>query len=104
MKPRTLKFMPPSIPIPPLAERVACLKSLKRLGFETGSGFMIGLPNQTAETLADDLLLLQEIGCDMAGMGPFYPLIPARLSGTYPAAASEMTKRAVALARILLPS
>ena len=56
-----------------LQQRIACLKVLKRLGYETGSGFMIGLPGQTAETLADDLLLLQEIGCDMAGMGPFIP-------------------------------
>lgn len=85
-----------------LAERVACLKSLKRLGFETGSGFMIGLPNQTAETLADDLLLLQEIGCDMAGMGPFIPH-PGTPLRNLPSGSAEMTKRAVALARILLP-
>lgn len=85
-----------------LVERVACLKSLKRLGFETGSGFMIGLPNQTAETLADDLLLLQEIGCDMAGMGPFIPH-PGTPLRNLPSGSTEMTKRAVALARILLP-
>lgn len=85
-----------------LAERVACLKSLKRLGFETGSGFMIGLPGQTAETLADDLLLLQEIGCDMAGMGPFIPHPDTPLRDL-PSGSTEMTKRAVALARILLP-
>lgn len=85
-----------------LAERLACLKSLKRLGFETGSGFMIGLPGQTAETLADDLLLLQEIGCDMAGMGPFIPHPDTPLRDL-PSGSTEMTKRAVALARILLP-
>mgnify|MGYP002552406293 CR=1 FL=1 len=49
-----------------LSERVACLKTLKALGFETGSGFMIGLPGQTNETVARDLLLLREIGCDCA--------------------------------------
>lgn len=52
-----------------LKERVRCLKTIKRLGYETGSGFMIGLPGQTLETVAEDLLLLKEIGCDMAGIG-----------------------------------
>mgnify|MGYP000081450845 CR=1 FL=1 len=85
-----------------LQQRIACLKVLKRLGYETGSGFMIGLPGQTAETLADDLLLLQEIGCDMAGMGPFipHPDTPLRELSS---GSTETTKRVVALARILLP-
>ena len=85
-----------------LSERVACLKSLKRLGYETGSGFMIGLPGQTEHTLADDLLLLQEIGCDMAGMGPFIPH-PDTPLGTRSSGSTELTKRVVALARILMP-
>ncbi|MFR5790735.1 MAG: [FeFe] hydrogenase H-cluster radical SAM maturase HydE [[Clostridium] leptum] len=85
-----------------LQQRIACLKVLKHLGYETGSGFMIGLPGQTAETLADDLLLLQEIGCDMAGMGPFipHPDTPLRELSS---GSTETTKRVVALARILLP-
>lgn len=85
-----------------LASRIGCLKALKALGFETGSGFMIGLPNQTAGTIADDLLLLKEIGCDMAGIGPFLPHPETPLKNI-PAGSSELTRRAVALARILLP-
>lgn len=85
-----------------LGQRVNCLKSLKRLGFETGSGFMVGLPGQTAETLADDLLLLKEIGCHMAGIGPFIPHPDTPLKDC-PSGSTELTKRAVALARILLP-
>lgn len=85
-----------------LRERKRCLEDLKDLGFETGSGFMIGLPKQTAETIADDLLLLQSIPCDMAGIGPFVPHPDTSLAGV-PIGDSELVKRSVALARLLLP-
>lgn len=85
-----------------LKERVACLKTLKEIGFETGSGFMIGLPGQSIETIADDLLLLKEIGCDMAGIGPFIPHPDTPLRD-HEKGSTELTKRAVAIARILLP-
>ncbi|WP_050697915.1 [FeFe] hydrogenase H-cluster radical SAM maturase HydE [Anaeromassilibacillus senegalensis] len=85
-----------------LEERVSCLRTLKRLDFETGGGFMIGLPGQTLDTIAGDLLLLQEIGCDMAGIGPFIPHPDTPLRDT-PGGSTELTKRAVALARLLLP-
>lgn len=85
-----------------LEQRVSCLRSLKELGFETGSGFMVGLPDQTLETLARDLLLLRELACDMAGIGPFIPH-PATPLGDAAAGNPALTKRCVALARILLP-
>lgn len=85
-----------------LENRVACLRELKQLGYETGSGFMIGLPGQSARTIAQDLLLLREIPCDMAGIGPFIPHPDTALKDL-PAGSIETTKRAVALARILLP-
>lgn len=85
-----------------LEARVACLRSLKRIGYETGGGFMIGLPGQTLSTIAGDLLLLQEIGCDMAGIGPFIPHPDTPLREATPGS-TELTKRAVALARLLLP-
>ena len=85
-----------------LDKRVGCLRTLKRLGYETGSGFMVGLPGQTLETLAQDLLLLASIPCDMAGIGPFlpHPDTPLR-DGT--AGDAELTRRCVALARLMLP-
>ena len=85
-----------------LDNRVACLRTLKRLGFETGGGFMIGLPGQTPAVVAEDLLLLRSIPCDMAGIGPFIPH-PATALRNCPNGSTEMTKRAVALARLLLP-
>lgn len=51
--------------------RIACLKSLRKIGYQTGTGVMIGLPFQTMEDLADDLLFMKEIDIDMCGMGPF---------------------------------
>jgi len=52
-------------------ERINCLKSLKKLGYQTGTGVMIGLPFQTYEDLANDLLFMKELDIDMCGMGPF---------------------------------
>lgn len=56
-----------------LAERIECLLFLKELGVQTGSGFMIGLPGETIEVLADNILLCRTLGLDMIGIGPFIP-------------------------------
>ena len=53
--------------------RVECLRTLKRLGYVTGTGVMIGLPGQTVDDLAADIEFFGEIGADMVGMGPFIP-------------------------------
>lgn len=85
-----------------LESRTHCLKTIRELGYETGSGFMIGLPGQTLETIAEDLLLLQKLGCKMAGIGPFIPHPETPLRNAEKGS-PELTKRAVALARILIP-
>lgn len=85
-----------------LKSRLACLRALGELGYEVGGGFMVGLPGQTLETIADDLLLLRDLNCKMAGIGPFLPH-PATPLGAAPPGSAELTKRAVALARLLLP-
>jgi biotin synthase len=53
--------------------RLECLNSLRRAGFQVGTGVMIGLPGQTLEDLADDILFFQRLDVDMIGMGPFIP-------------------------------
>lgn len=53
--------------------RKRCLADLKDLGYEVGSGCLVGLPNQTIDSLADDILFFKEIGADMIGIGPFIP-------------------------------
>ena len=56
-----------------LNERISCLRILKDLGIQTGSGFMIGLPGETLAILADNILLCRELDLDMIGIGPFIP-------------------------------
>ena len=53
--------------------RKRCLYDLKTLGYEVGSGCLVGLPNQSIESLSDDILFFKEIGADMIGVGPFIP-------------------------------
>jgi len=52
-------------------KRLNCLKSLKRIGYQTGTGVMIGLPFQDTGHLADDLLFMRDFDVDMVGMGPY---------------------------------
>jgi biotin synthase len=51
--------------------RLDCLKSLQDIGYQTGTGVMIGLPFQTLDDLAGDLLFMKEFNIDMCGMGPY---------------------------------
>ena len=82
--------------------RVRCLKDLKALGFETGTGCLVGLPGQTVESLADDILFFKEIGADMVGIGPFiaHPDTPLKDD---PNGDFILALKVMALTRILLP-
>jgi len=51
--------------------RLMCLELLKKTGYQTGTGVMIGLPGQTLAHLADDLLFIKNMDIDMVGMGPY---------------------------------
>ena len=53
--------------------RIAILCRLRQLGYEAGSGVMIGIPGQTFDDLADDILLFRELDLDMIGVGPYLP-------------------------------
>lgn len=63
-----------------LEARIDCLRALKDIGYQTGTGVMIGLPGQTAEHLYRDLVFFQEEDVDMLGMGPYIPHHAAPLS------------------------
>ena len=56
-----------------LDNRKECLRTLKKLGYQTGTGIMVGSPYQTLENIADDLMFMQEINPEMIGIGPFLP-------------------------------
>lgn len=51
--------------------RLNCLKYLQKTGYQTGTGVMIGLPHQTIENLADDIIFMRDMNIDMVGMGPY---------------------------------
>lgn len=56
-----------------LEKRLHCLKELRKLGFQVGTGFMVGSPGQTDRDLAKDMIILQELDPEMVGIGPFIP-------------------------------
>jgi biotin synthase len=58
-------------PDEPFARRVQCLRDLRALGYQVGSGFMIGLPGSTPEMTANDILFATDLRLDMIGCGPF---------------------------------
>ncbi len=82
--------------------RYECLLMIKELGYELGSGIMVGLPGQTLESIANDLLFLQELEIDMAGIGPFIPHPDTPLSKEK-GETLELALRTMAVMRIMLP-
>ncbi len=82
--------------------RHECLLMIRDLGYELGSGIMVGLPGQTVESIADDLLYLKDIGIDMAGIGPFIPHPETPLANES-GGTLEQALRTMAIMRILMP-
>jgi len=84
-----------------LARRIGCLRELKTMGFQTGSGIMIGLPGQTLASLAGDILLFKELDLDMIGCGPYIPV--SGCSTDWSAGArEELSFRVLAVNRLVL--
>ena len=86
-----------------LENRKRCLVDLKTLGYEVGTGCLVGLPNQTIESLADDILFFKEINADMVGIGPFIPHPDTPLKGEK-GGAFELALKVMALTRLELPT
>ncbi len=84
------------------AERRRCLLDLKAAGYQVGAGFMVGLPWQTPEHLAADLVFLRELQPEMVGIGPFVPHHDTPLAD-FPAGSVDVTLVMLALTRLLLP-
>lgn len=85
-----------------LESRLACIRELKRLGYETGMGMMVGSPGQTTRNLIEDLRLMQEIGPHMIGIGPFIPQDGTPFENC-PAGSAETTLRLIAIMRLMFP-
>jgi biotin synthase len=82
--------------------RVRCLMDLKELGYEVGTGSLVGLPGQTLEMLADDLIFFKKIDADMLGIGPFIPCENTPLEREK-GGNVEIVLKMLALSRLLLP-
>ena len=82
--------------------RKICLYELKRLGYQTGAGFMVGSPFQTNETLAEDLLFIKDLEPEMIGIGPFLPQKDTPFGG-YPPGSVEKTLFLISVLRLILP-
>ncbi len=85
-----------------LAERKRCLFDLKRIGYQVGSGFMVGSPHQTTDCLISDLRFLQELQPDMIGIGPFLSHKDTPFAA-FPDGDLKLTLRLVSVLRLLFP-
>ena len=102
-----------------VSDRLALLKAAKEMGYEAGSGVMVGIPGQTYESLANDIMLFRELDLEMIGCGPFVPhpdtplgrlVIPSEsdesrnlASESQVPATDTMTTKVVALTRLVCP-
>ncbi|MGE5417586.1 MAG: [FeFe] hydrogenase H-cluster radical SAM maturase HydE [Acidobacteriota bacterium] len=85
-----------------LAGRLAKLQELRELGYQLGSGMMIGLPGQTIDILANDIMVLKVLKLEMAGIGPFIPH-PGTPLAEADNGSTDLTLKALALARLVVP-
>jgi biotin synthase len=93
--------------------RIELLGELRRLGYEVGSGVMVGIPGQSLRSLAEDIDLFGRLDLDMIGIGPFIPnphtplgsgeLVPHIDPAEQVANTDLMTCKAVALTRLVCP-
>ncbi|MBE5944716.1 MAG: [FeFe] hydrogenase H-cluster radical SAM maturase HydE [Lachnospiraceae bacterium] len=85
-----------------LKNRKKCLYDLKDIGYQVGSGFMVGSPYQTIDNLIADLRFLQDLQPDMIGIGPYLTHKDTPFS-TFPNGSLMTTLRMVAILRLMFP-
>ena len=83
--------------------RQQCLYNLKKIGFQTGAGFMVGSPYQTVGNIADDLLFLKKLDPEMIGIGPFIPHKDTVFAGMK-AGGLDMVLYLLSIIRLMLPT
>lgn len=85
-----------------LENRKKCLYWLKEIGYQTGTGFMVGSPGQTAAHLAEDMMFIRELEPQMVGIGPFVPH-HGTMFAREPGGTVELTLFLLGLLRLMLP-
>ena len=86
-----------------LEHRKQCLYWLKEIGYQVGSGFMVGSPGQKIEYLVEDLLFLKELNPHMIGIGPFVPHQDTRFKDE-PHGGLELTVFLLGILRLMFPN
>lgn len=86
-----------------LSTRVECLRALKKIGYQTGCGFLVGSPFQTIDCIVKDLLFLQEFQPQMVGIGPFIPAEHTPFEGEA-AGSVSLTLFLLSAIRLMLPT
>ena len=102
------KKMHPDDGLHGFAQRIEALATLKKAGYQVGTGVMIGLPFQTCENLADDILFFKSLDIDMCGMGPYVehgdtPLMQYSHLLSEKSERLLLTLRMIAALRIVMP-
>ena len=82
--------------------RKRCLFDLKEIGYQVGSGIMVGSPYQTAENIVEDIRFLQKLSPDMLGIGPFITHRDTPFKDK-PNGSVELTLRILSILRLLFP-
>lgn len=83
--------------------RMACLRNLREIGYQTGCGFMVGSPHQTVEHLARDLKFIEQFQPEMCGIGPFIPHKDTPFRDE-PAGSVELTCYLLSILRLIRPN
>ena len=82
--------------------RHRCLAELRRLGYQIGAGFMVGVPGQSVDVLVEEMKLLEELRPEMVGIGPFIPQADTPF-GDRPRGSVELTLLLLSMVRLVLP-
>ena len=86
-----------------LEVRLAAIRTLLKLGYRVGSGCIVGLPGQSLESLADDILLADSLGVHMCSASPFVPTAGTPMADAAPGSISQ-TLNMIATMRIVNPA
>lgn len=85
-----------------LESRLKCMEDLLGLGYRVGTGGIVGLPNQSLESIAGDIVLARDMGVHMCSFAPFVPAPDTPLAN-HPPGDVEVTLNAIAASRLVAP-
>ncbi|MDR1928951.1 MAG: [FeFe] hydrogenase H-cluster radical SAM maturase HydE [Endomicrobium sp.] len=86
-----------------LKNRMNCIENIKKLGFEIGSGIIVGLPGQTLKSIVKDIIYLKSIPVDMVGIGPFIYNPDTPIKNINSKNLFELSLKIMAILRLLMP-